>query len=180
MGRPSARGYPLALPAADRKGEATDGRSRSRRGRGAAPEHRAALTAKAPRTALEKAVEPCDPCAANGFLQWHDAQLDPSFNVEISFQPPPGLRLVIELVTATVEVPAGESARLRMFTGFSNGQPGNFDLALTLQGIVNGQAVYVATHSMRTYTDGFLSFNVNRDNAVTPGYALISVSGYTA
>src|SRR5207237_1115530 len=148
-------------------------------GRGAAPEHRAALTAKASRTALEKAVGPCDPVPPTDSSSGHDAQLDPSFNVEISFQPPQGQRLVIEFVTATVEVPAGESARLRMFTDFSTGQPGNLDLALTLQGIVNGQAVYVARHSIRTYTDGFLAFNVNRDNAVTSGYALISVSGHT-
>ena len=32
---------------------------------------------------------------------------------------------------------------------------------------------------MRTYTDGFLAFNVNRDNAVTSGYALVSVAGHT-
>ena len=65
-----------------------------------------------------------------------------------------------------------------MFTGFSNGQAGNFDLALTPQGIVNGQSVYVATHMVRAYTDGFLAFNVNRDNATTSGYALVCVSGY--
>jgi hypothetical protein len=59
---------------------------------------------------------------------------------------------VIEFVTATVEVPAGESARLRMFTGFSTGQAGNLDLALTPQGMVGGQANYVATHTVRAYT----------------------------
>jgi hypothetical protein len=121
---------------------------------------------------------PCDSCAADGFLQWRDAQLEPSFNVEIAFDPPQGQRLVIEFVTATVEVPAGESARLRMFTGFSNGQAGNLDLVLTQQGIVNGKSVFVATHLARTYTDGFLAFNVNRDNPTTPGYALVCVSGY--
>lgn len=122
--------------------------------------------------------EPCDRCAADAFLQWQEAQLEPSLNVEITFEPPHGQRLVIEFVTATVEVPAGESARLRMFTGLSNGQAGNFDLTLTPQGIVNGQSAYIATHTVRTYTDGFLAFNVNRDNATTPGSALICVSGY--
>jgi hypothetical protein len=129
-------------------------------------------TAPAPKAA------PCDACAADAFLQWQDAQLEPSFNVEIAFGPPQDQRLVIEFVTAMVEVPAGESARLRMFTGFSSGQAGNFDLALAPQGIVNGQSVYVGTHMVRAYTDGFLAFNVNRDNATTPGYALICVSGY--
>jgi hypothetical protein len=65
-----------------------------------------------------------------------------------------------------------------MFTGFSNGQAGNFDLVLKPQGVVNGRSIYVATHSLRTYTDGYLSFNINRDNAVTTGYALVCVSGY--
>ena len=104
--------------------------------------------------------------------------IQPSFNWEIGFNPPQGQRLVIEFVTATVEVPAGESARLRMFTGFSTGQAGNFDLALTPHGVRNGQSIYVATHTVRAYTDGFLEFNINRDNAVTSGHALVCVSGY--
>jgi hypothetical protein len=111
-------------------------------------------------------------------LQWQEAPLEPSFNVEITFDLPQDQRLVVEFVTATVEVPAGESARLRMFTGFSNGQAGNFDLVLSPQGIVNGQSVYAATHMVRAYTDNFLVFNINRDNASTPGSALICVSGY--
>jgi len=140
---------------------------------------RATARAAVPATAAPTPKSaPCDTCATDAFLQWHDAQLEPSFNVEIAFQPPQGQRLVIEFVTATVEVPAGESARLRMFTGFSNGQAGNFDLALTPQGIVNGQSVYVGTHTVRAYTDGSLAFNINRDNATTPGYALVCVSGY--
>jgi hypothetical protein len=142
---------------------------------------RAGIVRKAdvPRTAAAAPKpEPCDRCAGDAFLQWQEAQLDPSFNVEVTFDPPPGQRLVVEFVTATVEVPAGESARLRMFTGFSDGQAGNFDLALAPQGIVNGQSVYVATHLVRAYTDNFLAFNINRDNASTPGSALICVSGY--
>jgi hypothetical protein len=122
--------------------------------------------------------EPCDKCAGDAFLQWQEAPLEPSLNVEITFDPPPDKRLVVEFVTATIEVPAGESARLRMFTGFSNGQAGNFDLALESQGIVNGQSIYVATHMVRAYTDNFLAFNVNRDNASTAGSALICISGY--
>jgi hypothetical protein len=121
---------------------------------------------------------PCDNCASDAFMQWQEAQLEPSFNVEIQFTPPAAQRLVIELVTATVEVPAGESARLRMFTAFSSGQAGNFDLALTPQGTAGGQSVYVCTHQVRAYTDGFLAFNINRDNATTLGSALICVSGY--
>lgn len=57
-------------------------------------------------------------------------------------------------------------------------QAGNLDLALTPPGIVNGQSVDVGTHMVRAYTDSVLAFNVNRDNATTPGYALICVSGY--
>ena len=151
----------------------------SRRGRRAAPQDRATHRAKVARAAAAKPkAAPCDQCAADAFLQWADAQLGPSFNWEIGFNPPQGQRLVIEFVTATVEVPAGESARLRMFTGFSNGQAGNFDLALTPQGVRNGQSIYVVSDMVRAYTDGFLAFNINRDNAVTDGYALICVSGY--
>jgi hypothetical protein len=154
-------------------------RTGSRRGARVGLEHRPELKARVARTAAPRLKpEPCDRCAADAFLQWHDTQLEPSFNVGISFQSPEGHRLVIEFVTATVEVPAGESARLRMFTGFSNGQAGNFDLVLKPQGVVNGRSIYVATHSLRTYTDGSLSFNINRDNAVTTGYALVCVSGY--
>jgi hypothetical protein len=151
----------------------------SRRARRGAPEDRAPRRARIARTAAVKAkTTPCDQCAADAFLQWADAQLEPSFNREIAFNPPQGQRLVIEFVTATVEVPAGESARLRMFTGFSNGQAGNFDLALTPQGVRNGRSLYVSTQMVRAYTDGHLAFNVNRDNAVTTGHALICVSGY--
>jgi len=156
-----------------------NGRPRSRRGGRAAPAHRAVQKARIAKTPARKPKpEPCDPCASEAYLEWRDVQLVPSFNVEIAFNPPQGQRLVVEFVTATVEVPAGESARLRMFTGFSNGQAGNFDLALTAQGVVNAQSVYVATHSVRAYTDGFLAFNVNRDNPNTTGTALICVSGH--
>lgn len=120
---------------------------------------RAGITRKAtlaPTTPPTPKPEPCDRCAGDAFLQWQEAQLEPSFNVEITFDPPQDKRLVIEFVTATIEVPAGESARLRMFTGFSTGQAGNLDLALESQGIVNGQSVYVATHMVRAYTDNFL------------------------
>ena len=135
--------------------------------------------AEVPRTAAPTPKpQPCDSCAGDAFLQWQEAQLEPSFNVEVTFSPPQGQRLVVEFVTATVEVPAGESARLRMFTGFSNSQAGNFDLALTPQGIVNGQSVYVATHTLRAYTDNHIDFNINRDNAITKGSALICISGY--
>jgi hypothetical protein len=153
--------------------------ARPRRGRGAVPEHRTARKEKVAKARAPKPkTQPCDKCGADAYLEWHDAQLTPAFNFELGFNPPAGQRLVIEFVTATVEVPAGESARLRMFTGFSSGQAGNFDLALTPQGIVGGNAVYVSTQSVRAYTDGFLGFNVNRDNPQTAGYALVCVSGY--
>jgi hypothetical protein len=155
-------------------------RARSGRSRQAAPEHRTASKQRVARGPKPKPKpQPCDTCAADAYLESQVANLSPSFNYELNFSPPSGQRLVIEFVTATVEVPAGESARLRMFTGFSSGQAGNFDLALTPQGIVGGSAVYTATHVVRAYTDGFLGFNINRDNAQTTGHALVCVSGYT-
>ncbi len=120
-----------------------------------------------------------DLCALSAFQAWHQVDLTPSYNWEVSFTNdlPKGRRVVIELVTAQILVPAGEMARLRMFTGLG-GWAGNFDLAVTPQGIVNGQAVYVASQALRAYTDGFLSFNINRDNPFTNGEALVCVSGY--
>jgi hypothetical protein len=97
--------------------------------------------------------------------------------VEITFSIPANTRLVIEFVTATVQVPAGEMARLRMYTGLGT-SPSNLDLTLTPQGIVGGQQILVATHCSRAYADSLLAFNVNRDNSVTSGYALICISGY--
>src|SRR6516225_11736810 len=59
----------------------------------------------------------CEDCRAYAAFQaWHDLQLTPSFNWEVSFDDwnivPKGKRAVVELVTATVIVPSGEWARL--------------------------------------------------------------------
>lgn len=124
-----------------------------------------------------KALSACDCRARNAYHEWHDANLPPSFNVEIGFSIPAKSRMVVEFVTATVTVPTGELARLRMYTGLGT-SPSNLDLTLTPQGIVGGQQILVATHRARAYADSLLAFNVNRDNAITSGHALICVSGY--
>jgi hypothetical protein len=129
------------------------------------------------RKAAPKALTPCDCRARNAFHEWREQTLPPSFNVAFTFSIPPKSRVVIEFVTATVIVPAGEMARLRMYTGLGT-SPSNLDLVLTPQGIVNGQQVLVATHGARAYADSLLEFNVNRDNAITSGDALICISGY--
>jgi hypothetical protein len=163
----------------DRTGKIMERGTESSSGSEAALEHRAIATTESAEIAAPKpSASPCDACAANAYLEWHDAQLKPAFNFQFNFTPPTGRRLVIELVTASIEVPAGESARLRMSTAVSGGQIGNFDLALVPQGISIGTAKHVATHAIRAYTDGLLTFNINRDNPTTAGYALISVSGY--
>ena len=118
-----------------------------------------------------------EPCVMSAFQGWQDANLTPSWNYMLSFPVPAGKRLVIELVSSLIQVPAGETARLRMYTGLPMG-PSNLDLVVTPQGVVSGQSVYVATHYLRSYTDGFLEFNINRDNPFTSGYALICVSGH--
>ncbi len=124
----------------------------------------------------------CSDCRVeNAFHAWRDQHLTPSFNWLISFGnwgiPPAGKRAVIELVTATISVPSGEWARLRMFTslGFT---PSNLDFVLTPQGQVGGRQVLVATHAVRVYSDQLIEFNVNRDNAQTEGDAFICISGY--
>ncbi len=124
----------------------------------------------------------CDDCRAlTAFHAWRDADLSSSFNTFVSFStwgiPPAGTRAVIELVTATISVPAGEKARLRLFTSLEQ-DASNLDFVLTPQGNVSGNDVLVATHSVRVYSDGLIEFNVNRDNAQTSGHAFICISGY--
>ena len=126
----------------------------------------------------------CEDCRAlTAFQAWHDLDLTPSFNWEVDFADwnlvPKGKRAVIELVTAQIIVPSGEWARLRMYTSLGM-VPSNLDLFVTFQGNVSGNAIYVATHSLRAYTDDLIAFNINRDNATTSGYALICISGYVA
>jgi hypothetical protein len=127
-------------------------------------------------------VRRCKECrVGNAFHTGIPTHLPPAFNVGINLTNivniPAGQRAVIELVTATIEVPHGESARLRMFTslGFA---PSNLDLILTLQGHVGGRDFLVATHSVRVYSDHLIEFNVHRDNPVTEGDAFICISGY--
>lgn len=127
--------------------------------------------------ALRSALTACDCRARNAFQQFRSGPLPPSFNVAFNFTIPPKSRLVIELVTASINVPAGEMARLRMLTGIGQAAS-NLDLVVTPQGIVGDRQNLVATHRIRAYADSLLEFNVNRDNAVTQGDALICVSGY--
>lgn len=127
-------------------------------------------------------AQQCKDCRVeNAFHEWRDQHLTPSFNWMIDFSvwgvPPTGKRAVIELVTATISVPIGESARLRMYTSLGS-IPSNLDFVLTPQGQVGGRQVLVATHSVRVYSDQLIEFNVNRDNATTEGDAFICISGY--
>lgn len=123
------------------------------------------------------AKEGDDSCALNAYQTWRSASLTPAYNYMISFSIPAGKRFVIELVTASISVPGGETVRLRMYTGLGT-SPSNLDLVVTPQGTVGGQAVFVATHALRAYAESLLQFNINRDNATTKGYALICLSGY--
>jgi hypothetical protein len=145
-------------------------------------ESRAATLARAPvQAVVSKSCEDCR--ASTAFQLWHDVTLSPSFNFFIDFTAdltiPSGKRAVIELVTAQIEVPAGEKARLRMYTSLGM-TASNLDLWVTPQGQVSGKDVFVATHTLRAYTDHDIRFNINRDNASTEGYALICMSGYLA
>jgi hypothetical protein len=129
------------------------------------------------RAVAAKPPTACDCRARNAFQQFRDQALPPAFNAGVTFTIPPKTCAVIEFVTASVLVPAGEMARLRLFTGLGT-SPSNLDLVLTPQGVVNGQQILVATHRVRAYADSLLQFNVNRDNATTSGQALICISGY--
>jgi hypothetical protein len=134
--------------------------------------------------AKTKTSKPCEDCrATTAFHAWHSVDLTPSFNVGVSFADwkivPKGKRAIIELVTAQIIVPSGEWARLRMYTSLGS-VPSNIDLFITFQGNVSGDAIYVASHSLRVYSDNTIDFNISRDNAVTTGSALICISGYIA
>ena len=131
---------------------------------------------------IRNTTQHCDDCrATSAFHAWHSVDMTPSFNWFVSFAdygiPPAGKHAVIELVTAQILVPQGEWARLRMFTSLGT-LPSNIDLFMTFQGNVSGQSVYSATHSIRAYSDGPIDFDINRDNAITSGSALICISGY--
>lgn len=131
------------------------------------------------------AAKECHDCKAfSAFQYWREQALTPSFNWEIDFSGliniPAGKRAVIELVTATIEVPGTESARLRLYTSLGSA-PSNLDLTMEKQsaaGAANAQ--FMATHSLRVYSDQLVAFNVNRDNAATAGSAFICISGYLA
>jgi hypothetical protein len=129
-----------------------------------------------------KATPDCDCRALSAFHAWRDEPLPPSWNVFVNFNPawgipPAGKIAVIELVTATILVPAGEFARLRMYTSLGSAAS-NLDLTLTSQGQVGGQRILVCTHAVRVYSDSMIDFDVNRDNPQTTGSALICISGY--
>jgi hypothetical protein len=131
------------------------------------------------------AAKECHDCKAfSAFQYWKEQTLTPSLNWEIDFSSlvniPAGKRAVIELVTATIGVPGNESARLRLFTSLGTA-PSNLDLTMKRQsaeGAANAQ--FMATHSLRVYSDQLVAFNVNRDNATTAGSAFICISGYLA
>src|SRR5215208_1402058 len=121
--------------------------------------------------------------AQNAFQVCQEQDLEPAFDVPLNFEIPDGQRLVIELITAQILVPAGEGAWLRLVTHL-DGTASKIDLALTSQGQLGGQVeVLVATHAIRAYADndpsgdGDFHVNVNRDNNETPGRALICLSG---
>src|SRR5262245_40984473 len=124
----------------------------------------------------------CDCRASSAFHAWREEPLPKSWNMSISFNPawdipPAGKRAVIELVTATIYVPQGEFARLRLFTSLGQAAS-NLDFTLTPQGQVGGQQILTCTHNVRVYSDSLIEFNVNRDNAQTTGSAFICISGY--
>jgi hypothetical protein len=165
------------------RNEKTKAKSSASSIRDAVPSPRA--EAVHPRSAVRTtAAGTCDDCrATTAFQAWHSLDLTPSFNWLVSFADwhivPKGKRAVIELVTAQIIVPAGEWARLRMYTSLGT-VPANLDLFLTFQGSVGGNSIYDATHSLRAYTDSDIEFDINRDNATTSGSALICISGYIA
>jgi hypothetical protein len=148
-------------------------------------QRRIAVRSKLDAAKSQPAPKECHDCKAfSAFQYWKQQTLTPSFNWEIDFSSlvniPAGKRAVIELITATIEVPGAESARLRFYTSLGTA-PSNLDLTMEKQsaaGAANAQ--FMATHSLRAYSDQLVSFNVNRDNATTTGSAFICISGYLA
>ena len=113
--------------------------------------------------------------------------LNTTFDLSSAVKIPKGKRAVIELVTASIFVPAKTWVSLRMYTSLGI-VPSNLDLYLTPQGVHSGANVpvprtretWVATHSLRAYTDNDISFDVGRDYLDEPGDATICISGYIA
>jgi hypothetical protein len=62
---------------------------------------------------------------------------------------PAGKRAVIELITATIEVPGDESARLRFYTSLGTA-PSNLDLTMEKQNVAGAATTqWMATHFLR-------------------------------
>ena len=96
------------------------------------------------------------------------------------FAVPASKRLVIETVTVTAVVPAGQSP-LVTFSALVNGTGEAFRLAVTRQGTFSGDDVFVGTHSTRFYADSGNSAvqgGVLRNATAGTGQLQIRVSGY--
>ena len=139
------------------------------------------VVSKVPATKMRKnRSAPCecdDCCALNAHAIWGFVNLIPAWNGAINFSVPAGKRYVIESITATINVPDGENVRLRLATGIGI-HTSNMDLVVIPQGVVLGQAVFVATHALKAYADSLLRIFIARDNPNTKGYAFACFSGY--
>jgi len=137
--------------------------------------------ANVPAKFFDLPAQPVDGCALNAFhiSQSFDIS-EPALNHECDIQAPAGKRLVIELITARIYVAQGYSVSLLLSPRLTTptNQINNLALTVSLQGVYAGKALYVATHSVRTYSDGVLSFNIECSDQIA-AYADFGISGYT-
>jgi len=117
----------------------------------------------------------------SAFQYWQDETLAPCSDAVLDFSDlvsiPAGKRAVIELVTGTIQVPAGQSAHLRMSTSLECA-PSELDLAVIPQHALGCACVLMVSQTMREYTDGEIAFQVTRERCEGAGYALICISGH--
>jgi hypothetical protein len=119
--------------------------------------------------------------AATAFQAWKevDSVTDTSANIDFADWNivPKGKRAVIELITASILTPPDTWPSLGLNTAVGTANL-NLNLSVTPQGQTANWATYVATHSLRVYTDGIIVFGVRCPKPT--GAVLISISGYIA
>jgi len=104
----------------------------------------------------------------------------PSSSTETFYAVPDGKRFVIENVSASAEIPAGESVQLMFLTNTTNttGNSAYHMIALTPQGTFGSSAVFMANHKTLVYGAGRIWLRARPTWLAGTGYASLVLSGY--
>jgi hypothetical protein len=105
----------------------------------------------------------------------------PSSSTETSYAVPDGKRFVIENISASAEIPAGESVQIMFLTNTDNTVAGNSAyhmIALTPQGTFGSSTVLMANHKTLVFGAGRIWLRARPTWLAGTGYASLALSGY--